>query len=55
MRSVEGGRALVSEEGRLGERACRASRPKERERKAMGKWTVAGWIGLLGGWLVEVL
>ena len=28
---------------------CRMSRPKARERKAIGKWTNAGWTGLLGG------
>lgn len=35
--------------GRLGERWFRMSMPQERERKAMGKWTAAGWTGLLGG------
>ena len=49
MRSVETASWEVMLLGRLGERWLRMSMPQERERKAMGKWTAAGWTGLLEG------
>ena len=38
-------------EGRLGVRKWRMSRPTARPMKAMGKWTAAGWMGFLSGFL----
>ncbi len=44
----------MRKEGRAGVSWWRMSRPKARVRKAMGKCTVAGWMGLLymGQWMV---
>merc|ERR1711974_29376 len=52
--SLAMGREPEMAAGSCGDRKCKMSRAAARPMKAMGKWTAAGWMGFLSGFLGSV-